>query len=238
MRRRIIMRGGLAALAIRVAAPRAAAAEAVDLLLVLAVDVSRSIDEEEARLQREGYYRAFTDPDVLRAIGSGSAGAIGVIYVEWSGVGWQRVVVPWTRIATLADAQAWIQALSQHPPRAIGATSLSGAIEFSQRMLEEAPWQAPRRVIDISGDGDNNSGPPPEGPRDRAVEVGIVINAIAIMNDPHANMRMPLDAYFRDSVIGGPGAFVIGVEDFHGFAQAVRRKLILEVSAAPAAGMG
>jgi hypothetical protein len=224
------MRCGLAALAVGMG-PRAARAEdTVDLLLVLAVDVSRSIDEEEARLQRKGYYQAFTDPDVLRAIGSGMTGAIGVAYVEWSGVDWQRLIVPWTRIATLADAEAWVEALARHPPRSIAATSLSGAVAFSHRVLTEAPWPGLRRVIDISGDGDNNSGPPPAEARDRAVEDGIVINGLAIMNDPHANMRMPLDAYFREAVIGGPGSFVIEVEDFQGFAQAVRRKLILEIA--------
>jgi hypothetical protein len=230
MRRRIIMQAGLAALAAGSRGRAVQAADTVDLLLVLAIDVSRSIDEEEARLQREGYYQALTDPDVLQAIGSGMVGAIGVIYIEWSGVDWQRVIVPWTRIATAADAEAWVRELSRFPPRSIGTTSLSGAIAFSHRLLADAPWPALRRVIDISGDGDNNSGPPPDEARDRAVEDGIVINGLAIMNDPHANMRMPLDEYFRRHVVGGPGSFVIEVEDFQGFAHAVRRKLILEIA--------
>lgn len=230
MRRRIVMRGGLAALATGLTAQHGIAEAFVDVLLVLAVDVSRSIDEEEARLQRDGYYQALTDPDVLRAIGSGMVGAIGVIYVEWSGAHWQRVIVPWTRIATLGDAEAWVRELSRFRPRSINTTSLSGAIAFSHRQLTEAPWPAARRVIDISGDGDNNSGPLPAEARDRAVDDGIVINGLAIMNDPHANMEMPLDAYFRQNVIGGPGSFVIEVKNFHGFAHAVRRKLILEIA--------
>lgn len=163
MKRRSLL-GVLGAGAALAAPPsRAAAPEgAVDVLLVLAVDVSRSVDETEARLQREGYVAALTDPQIIEVIRRGAAGAIALAYVEWSGVEWQRLVVPWTRVASLADAEAWAEELAWSPPRAIGWTSISGAIDFSRRVLAEAPaaWRTARRVIDISGDGDNNSGPP------------------------------------------------------------------------------
>ncbi|WP_135469914.1 DUF1194 domain-containing protein [Crenalkalicoccus roseus] len=230
MRRRGILAATAAGALLARGLRPARAEETVDVLLVLAVDVSRSVDEEEARLQREGYYAALTDPEIIALIRRGMLGAIGVAYVEWSGHDWQRLVVPWTRIGSAEEAAAWVEALERHPPRAIGWTSISGAIDFSRRVLAEAPWQGMRRVIDISGDGDNNSGPPAEQARDRAVAEGIVINGLPIMNAPHPGMRLPLDEYYRRNVIGGPGAFVIPTEDFHGFARAVRRKLVLEIA--------
>ena len=214
-------------------------ADALDLLLILAVDVSRSIDEDEALLQREGYRAAVTDPLVVAAIRNGAAGAIGLAYVEWAGAAYQRLVAPWTRIASQTDAEAFAAKLAG-PPRRPNAevvsdlhTSISGGIEFSGRLLSEAPWSAARRVIDVSGDGDNNSGPPVEQARDHAVAEGIGINGLAIINDgpPFAYAGpVPLEDYYRDAVIGGPGAFVVVVEDFRGFAQAVRRKMIREIA--------
>jgi hypothetical protein len=199
---------------------QAAVDEAVDVALVFAADVSRSIDEDEARLQREGYRRAVTDPQVLEAIRGGALGSVALAYVEWSGVNHQRLVVPWTRVTGQADADAWAEALSQAPRTSTGWTSVSAGIDFSRRMLAECPWEATRRVIDVSGDGVNNSGSPAEHARDRAVAEGITINALAIMNDRPTFGRpppMPLDDYFRDSVIGGPGAFVMAVEEFESF---------------------
>ncbi|GGG34825.1 hypothetical protein GCM10010964_23390 [Caldovatus sediminis] len=238
MRRRILLAaGGAAALG---APRRAAAEEAVDVAIVLAVDVSRSIDEDEARLQREGYRRAVSDPRIVAAIRGGMIGAVALAYVEWAGIEYQRLVIPWTRVATQADANAWAEALERAPRVAERRTSISGGIAFSQAVLAAVPWEATRRVIDVSGDGVNNSGPPVEEARDRAVAEGITINGLPILNDrPPLGVGPALEAYFRDRVIGGPGAFVIAAEDFDSFGQAVRRKLLREIAArgdAPAAG--
>ncbi|WP_206935139.1 DUF1194 domain-containing protein [Roseococcus thiosulfatophilus] len=234
MHRRSLLTTG-AALAVPAAAPtrRPRAAEPVDVLLVLAVDVSRSIDEEEARLQREGYREALGDPRVVEAIGRGMIGAIAVAYVEWAGIEYQRLILPWMRIATQADADRWVDALAEAPRNSISWTSISGAIDFSRRVLAEAPFEGTRRVIDVSGDGVNNSGRPSELARDEAVAEGIVINGLPIVNDRPTFGRMPpvpLDQYYAQNVIGGPGAFMIVAEDFNVFAQAVRRKLIREIA--------
>jgi hypothetical protein len=163
-------------------------------------------------------------------------GAIGLAYVEWAGIEYQRLVLPWTRIASQADADDWAAALGSAPRVSLSWTSVSGGIEFSRRVLAEAPWDAARRVIDVSGDGVNNGGPPAEEARDRAVAEGITINGLPILNDrPAFSLRPspPLDEYYRDSVVGGPGAFVIVVEEFESFGAAVRRKLVREISDLP-----
>jgi hypothetical protein len=238
MRRRSLLAVGSAA-ALGVPRRPAAAEEAVDVAIVLAVDVSRSIDEDEARLQREGYRRAVSDPRIVAAIRSGMIGAIALAYVEWAGIEYQRLVIPWTRVATQADANAWAEALERALRVTQGRTSISGGIAFSQSVLATVPWEATRRVIDVSGDGVNNSGPPVEEARDRAVEEGITINGLPILNDrPPLGVGPALEDYFRARVIGGPGAFVIAAEDFDSFGQAVRRKLLREIAArgdAPAA---
>jgi Protein of unknown function (DUF1194) len=232
MRRRLLLAAaGAAALATQMRPARAE--EPVDVLLVLAVDVSRSIDEDEARLQREGYRAAVSDPRVVEAIRGGMVGAIGLAYVEWGGIEYQKQVLPWVRIADQAGAEAWAEMLAQAPRVSLSWTSISGGIDFSRGVLKEAPWEATRRVIDVSGDGVNNSGPPAEQARDRAVAEGITINGLPIVNDRPTFGRMPpqpLDDYYRESVIGGPGAFVVVAEDFESFGQAVRRKLILEIA--------
>jgi hypothetical protein len=207
--------------------------EPVDVLLVLAVDVSRSIDEDEARLQREGYRGAVSDPRVIEVIRRGMIGAIGLAYVEWAGFEYQRLVLPWTRIADQRGADAWASTLAEAPRASLSWTSLSGGIDFSRRVLSEAPFEGTRRVIDVSGDGVNNSGRPVEMARDEAVASGIVINGLPIMNDRPTFGRMPsvpLDEYFTRNVIGGPGAFLIVAEDFEAFGTAVRRKLIREIA--------
>jgi hypothetical protein len=230
----ISRRAALGAASLPLAAPRRAAArEPVDLLLVLAVDVSRSIDDDEAKLQRQGYIEALTDLRVLNAIRGGLVGAIAVAYVEWAGWEYQRLVIPWTRIARLSDAQRFTDTIAEAPRIAMSWTSVSGAIAFSLAQLEAAPFEGTRMVIDVSGDGVNNSGPPAELLRDRAVEQGVVINGLPIMNDRPTFGRMPpvpLDQYFRESVIGGPGAFMIAAEDFGNFGQAVLRKLVREIA--------
>ena len=230
--------GRRALLAGTVLAPGLARAETdpVDVLLVLAVDVSRSVDEDEARLQREGYRNAVADPAVVEAIRGGMMGAIGLAYVEWAGAEYQRLVLPWTRIAGTGEAQAWSERLGEAPRASLSWTSISGALDFSLKVLNDAPFEATRRVIDISGDGVNNSGGPVELARDRAVAEGITINGLPIVNDRPTFGRMPpvpLDEYYRENVIGGPGAFVVVAEDFQSFGLAVKRKLIREIAALP-----
>ena len=234
MRRRTLLAAAGAA-AMPVLGP-ARAEEAVDVALVLAVDVSRSIDEDEARLQREGYRAAVADPVVVAAIRGGLIGAVGIAYVEWAGIEYQRTVIPWRRIATQADANSWAAALADAPRASLSWTSISGALRHARRVLAECPWEATRRVIDVSGDGVNNSGPPADRERDAAVAEGIVINGLPIINDRPTFGRLPpvpLDDYYRENVIGGDGAFMIVAEDFESFGVAVKRKLIREIANLP-----
>lgn len=239
MRRRSLLVGTGAAMA---AAPHARAqGEPVDVLLVLAVDVSRSVDEDEARLQREGYRTAVADPAVVEAIRGGMIGAVGLAYVEWAGAEYQKLVLPWQRIRSMVDAQSWSEKLAEAPRASLSWTSISGAIDFSRKVMAEAPFEGTRKVIDVSGDGVNNSGGPVEAARDRAVADGITINGLPIVNDRPTFGRMPpvpLDEYYRDSVVGGNGAFVIVAEDFNSFGQAVKRKLIREIAALPGPILG
>ena len=237
-RRRPLLAAAAAALAAR---PARAAGEPVDVLLVLAVDVSRSVDEDEARLQREGYRSAVADPAVVEAIRGGMIGAVGLAYVEWAGAEYQRLVLPWLRIAGAADAAAWAERLAEAPRASLSWTSISGALDFSLKVLADAPFEATRRVIDVSGDGVNNSGGPVDIARDRVVAEGITINGLPIVNDRPTFGRMPsvpLDDYYRDNVIGGPGAFVIVAEDFLSFGLAVKRKLIREIAGMPGPAAG
>jgi hypothetical protein len=231
MRRRSLLAAAGATAALRPA--RLRAEDPVDVALVLAVDISRSVDEDEARLQREGYRSAMTDPRLVEAIRGGMTGGIAIAYVEWAGFEYQRLVLPWTRIGSQAQAESWASALAEAPRVSLSWTSISAAIDFSRRTLAECPYEATRRVIDVSGDGVNNSGAPAEEARDRAVAEGITINGLPILNDrPTFGRRppIPLDIYYRESVIGGPGAFMIPAEDFNDFGQAVRRKLIREIA--------
>jgi hypothetical protein len=234
-------RGLLAAAAAALPAAARASTTAtgpVDLLLVLAVDASSSIDDHEARLQRDGYRAAMADRRVLAAARSGPHGAIGVAYVEWSDAEHQRLAVPWTRIASEADARAWAAALLGLPVLRHPAISISRALAFSRRVLGEAPWPgAARRVIDVSGDGVNNDGPPVERERDRAVAAGITVNGLAI-EDPHrrrgawAAARAPVTEHYRGAVVGGAGAFVVRADGFADFGRALRHKLVREIASA------
>jgi hypothetical protein len=212
--------------------------EPVDLLLVLAVDVSRSIDDDEARLQREGYRQAITNPLVIEAIRGGMIGAVGLAYVEWAGWTNQTLAVPWTRISNAVEAQEFGQAIETLPRVSLNWTSISGAIRYGLEVLDQAPFEGTRKVIDISADGVNNSGPPVEEWRDRAVAAGVVINGLPIVNDRPGFGWLPpgaLEAHFRERVTGGPGSFVIVAEDFVQFATAVNRKLIREIAGRPVA---
>jgi hypothetical protein len=208
----------------------------VDVELVLAVDVSRSIDADEFELQRQGYARAIVNPAVLSAIQTGSIGAIAVTYVEWSGADQQRTVVDWALIRDQASAQDFSAAILAAPRSFAAYTSISGAIDYAVRLFENNRYEGARQVIDISGDGSNNSGRPVWLARDAAIEGGITINGLTIINDrpnPFSRPEPKLDDYYRENVVGGTGAFVVIAEDFASFSSAILSKLIKEVAAAP-----
>src|SRR5471030_855867 len=218
----------------------ARAAEPVDMLLVLAADVSRSVTEPKFRLQREGAAAAITNHDVVRAITSGPNRRIAVCFVEWAAIGMQAVVVDWTMIANADDARHFGDRLIEAPRSFAGSTSLSNAIDFSVKQLERAPFTSDRRLIDISGDGNNNSGRSVTDARDEAVEKGITINALVIMTPPgesfrpeHTNPAGGLEKYFQDNVIGGPGAFTVVAESHASFGRALTKKLIQEIAGMP-----
>ena len=222
-----------------VPAAGAAGAEQVDLLLVLAADVSRSIDGAKFQLQREGYAAAISDPQVLDAVRSGPNGRIGLSFVEWSGAGSQRVLVDWTIIADAASAKGFGDRLLEAPRSFADRTSISGAIEFAMGQFAHAPYQSGRRTIDISGDGTNNSGRGVTEARDEALKQGVTINGLVIFSDTpltwnpdHTNPPGGLDNYYRSNVIGGPGAFVMAAQSFAAFGQAMVKKMIAEVAQA------
>ena len=192
--------------------PVARAADPVDLLLVLAADVSRSVTEPKFKLQREGAAAAITHPDVVQAITSGPNRRIAVCFVEWATAGQQNVVIDWTVIGDAAAARSFGDKLVEAPRSFAGSTSISDAIDFSVIQLERAPFNAERRVIDISGDGNNNSGRSVTDARDEALAKGITINALVILTPlselfrpEHTNPPGGLEKYFQDNVIGGFG---------------------------------
>jgi hypothetical protein len=211
-----------------------ARAQQVDLELVLAVDVSGSIDFEEARLQRQGYIEAFLDPIVLSAIASGPHGRIAVTYIEWAGVFSRSHTVDWMIIDGAASAERFVAALEDASLHRGRYTSISGAIEFALPMFSENTFEGNRHVIDISGDGPNNTGRLVEEARDVAAVAGVTVNGLAIINDRPNPFGIPqmkdLDIYFEHCVIAGPGAFVVVAEGFRDFGNAIRRKLILEIA--------
>lgn len=217
-----------------------ARAEDVDLELVLAVDVSTSIDDGEFALQRKGYAQAFMSPEVIAAIRSGAHGRIAVAYVEWAAADAQKLVVPWTVLSDAESGTLFSEEILAAPRSFRGWTSISGAIDFAMQVFAESPHAGARRVIDVSGDGINNSGRPAENARDDALAKGVTINGVVIMNDvptPMAYWRTepPLDEFYRERVIGGPGAFVMIVEDFTTFEHAIRNKLLREIASDPRA---
>ena len=229
-----------AALIALLAAPLARAAEPVDLLLVLAADVSRSVDQAKFQLQREGYAQAVADKRVLDAITSGHRRRIAICFVEWSGVASQKLVIDWTAIDGPDAARKFGDQLIELPRSFAERTSISGGIDFSMLMLARAPFEAPRRTIDVSGDGTNNSGRDVTLARNEAVAKGVTINGLVILserpmpwNPEHTNPPGGLPAYYQNNVIGGPGAFVIVAENFNSFGQAIIKKLIAEIALAP-----
>ena len=236
----IRIRGLVLLVVLILAGGSASAAERVDVALVLAADVSRSVDEEEFRLQRDGIATALTDPKVLNAIRSGLHGAIAICFVEWSGVGQQLVVADWVVVRDLASAQQIAGIVRSAPRSYFGSTAIGSAIDFSMRQLARAKVEADRRVIDVSGDGTNVSGPPVTSARDAAVEADITVNGLAILsafpnpfNPQHTHPPGGLEEYYRRNVTGGAGSFVVVVEGFQTFAEAMINKLIREIAAVP-----
>jgi len=221
----------------------AAHAAGVDLEVVLAADVSRSIDDGEFELQRKGYAAALTDPRVLKAIHATKSGAIGVCFIEWSGEEDQQVVLNWTEIRDEEDGGGAAAEILKAPRSFTGRTSISAAIDFAKAYFAKAKWGAARRIIDISGDGNSNSGRPLTDARDQAVAAGITINGLAIINDKpnlgysaHTSPPGGLPNYYRQNVIGGPNSFLIVVKDFKSFADAMANKLAKEIDVARRAG--
>jgi hypothetical protein len=233
-----LIRGAVALAALMLlSGPTTRAAEPVDLLLVLAADVSRSVDQPKFLLQRDGYAAAIADPAVLDAIKSGPHGRIAICFVEWSGFGAQKLVIDWTVIDGLAAARRFGDLLVEAPRSFSDRTSISGGIDFAAAQLERAPFQAARRTIDVSGDGTNNAGRDVQLARDAALAKGITINGLVILttrqvpwNIEHTNPPGGLEQYYRDNVIGGAGAFVLVAEDFNSFGRAIVRKLIAEIA--------
>lgn len=210
------------------AVARAQASE-VDVKLVLAVDVSRSMDFEEIRIQREGYVEAIRHREFINAVRNGLMGRIAISYFEWAGFAVPGSDIAWQVIETEQDALDFASKIEQQPVTSQRRTSISSAITQGVAMIGTSPFRARREVIDVSGDGTNNSGDPVAPTRDKAVEAGIVINGLALMLRP-SGAPGGLDKYYADCVIGGPGSFVLPVRKIEDFAVAVRRKLVLEVS--------
>ena len=230
MKRRTALLGSLAALT----AARSARAETpVDLQLVLAVDVSRSIDEVEAELQRRGYIEALTNDRVIDAILSGENKRIAVCYTEWAGTHYQMVVIDWTLIDSAAAARRFADKLAEAPRPSQSWTAVGAALAHAGQRFEGSGFSSRRHVIDISGDGRTNDGPPAELVRDKLVVEGIVINGLPVMMNRTNFGRPPdllLDKYYEENVIGGPGSFMIVADNFEQFGRAVRNKLVREVS--------
>jgi hypothetical protein len=214
------------------------AAEEVDLLLVLSSDVSRSIDAPKFKLQRDGYAAAIMNPRVIQAIRSGALGKIAISFVEWSGVGAQKVVIDWTIIRDEASAKDFSAQVIEAPRAFADRTSISGGIDFAMAQLARCPYQANRHTIDVSGDGTNNAGRDVNDARDEALAHGVTINGLVILserpmswNADHTNPPGGLDNYYRNNVTGGPGSFVMVAENFESFGQAILNKLIAEIAA-------
>jgi len=219
---------------------RARAAEQVDLLLALAMDVSRSMEQPKFLLQREGYAAAITNPQVLEAIKSGPRQKIAICFIDWSGAGEQRLVINWSVLDGADSARRFGDLIYEAPRSFNDRTSIGGGISFAAAQIAKAPYEAERHAIDVSGDGTNNAGRDVQTARDQAVAKGIVVNGIAILTElqysripEHTNPPGGLEKYYRDNVIGGPGSFVMVAEDFSSFGKSMVKKLIAEIAAAP-----
>jgi Protein of unknown function (DUF1194) len=205
----------------------------VDVELVMAVDISYSMDMDELALQREGYAHAIASQEFLNALKQGTHGKVAVTLVEWAGVADQRVVVPWRLIDGPAAARTVADEMTRAPVRRAFRTSIAGALMFSSGLFENNGYRGIRRVIDVSGDGTNNQGPIVTQVRDDVIAKGIVINGLPIMlKEPQPNSIdiKDLDIYYEDCVIGGPGAFVVPIRERDKFKDAIRTKLVLDIA--------
>ncbi len=208
-------------------------AVAVDVELVIAVDVSYSMDPDEQALQREGYVLALTSPEFMRALREGVNGKIAITYFEWAGVLDQKIIMPWRVIDGPGAADAVAAEISRAPYRRASRTSIAGALTFAKPLFDTSGYRGLRRVIDVSGDGANNAGPPVVPIRDDVIAAGITINGLPIMlkrPTPGSMDIENLDIYYEDCVIGGPGAFVVPIRERQKFIEATRTKLVLEVA--------
>ena len=236
MKRRTALLGSLAA---ATAASTARAETAVDLQLVLAVDVSRSIDEVEAELQRRGYIEALTNDRVIDAILSGENARIAVCYTEWAGTHHQVVVLDWAVIDSPAAARRFADKLAEAPRQSQSWTAVGAGLAHAGQRFDNSGFVSKRRVIDISGDGRTNDGPPAELVRDRLLQQGIVVNGLPVMMNRTNFGRPPdltLDKYYEENVIGGMGSFMIVADSFDQFGRAVRTKLVREISSVDITG--
>ena len=205
----------------------------VNVELVIAVDVSYSMDMDELAVQREGYAQAIVSKEFLQALRAGPDSRVAMTYFEWSISGDERIIIPWRVIDGPESADAVATEIMKTPVRRGSRTSISGAINFAMPLFEENPYRGLRRVIDISGDGPNNNGAPVTGARDAALAKGVIINGLPIMVKEPSLSTIDienLDLYYEDCVIGGPGAFVITIKDREKFQEAIRTKLVLEVA--------
>jgi hypothetical protein len=206
---------------------------AVDVEVILAVDVSYSMDPEEQALQREGYQAAITSREFLQALKQGASGRIGMTYFEWAGVHHQQIIVPWRLIDGPEAADGFAADIGRARYTRASRTSISGALSFAAPLFEGSGFRGVRRVIDVSGDGVNNDGPLVTGVRDEVLGKGVTINGLPIMlKRPNPGMLDidQLDIYYEDCVIGGPGAFVISIKERDQFKEAIRTKLVLEIA--------
>jgi hypothetical protein len=205
----------------------------VDTELVLAVDVSYSMDPEEQRIQREGYIEAITSREFMAAIRAGGHGKVALTYFEWAGPEDQQIIVPWRLVEGPESADGFASEIARAPYRRASRTSIGGALMFAKPLFAASGFRGLRRVIDVSGDGPNNSGPLVVPQRDDIVASGITINGLPLMLNRPNRFSMDiadLDIYYEDCVIGGPGAFVIPVRDRAQFKEAIRTKLIMEIA--------
>ena len=227
--------GGLAAPTLRLA-DRSATATPVDTELVIAVDVSNSMDPEEQELQREGYVVGLTSREFLTALRSGAHGKVAVTYFEWAGLNDQTILMPWRLIDSPESADAVAREIARAPYRRAPRTSIYGALQFAKPLFDASGYRGHRQVIDVSGDGVNNMGPPVIQMRDEVLAAGITINGLPIMLRRQSGYGMwgmafeNLDVYYEDCVIGGPGSFVIAIKEREQFKEATRTKLVMEVA--------
>jgi Protein of unknown function (DUF1194) len=216
------------------------AAEQVDLLLVLAMDVSRSMDQAKFLLQRQGYAAAISNPQVLNAIKSGAHQRIAVCFIDWSGPFEQKLVIDWSVIDGPATASRFGDLIAESPRSFYNSTSIGSGINFAVAQIARSSFEAERHAIDVSGDGTNNAGPDVQFFRDQAVAKGILVNGLVILTDielapnpRHTNPPGGIEKYYRDNVIGGAGAFVMVAEDYKSFGLAMVKKLVAEIASTP-----